>query len=379
MTTHEAISLRLAAHFLSATLATTPEEVVSWMGAMQAQDLSYFKWAIGMRTTLPGRSHLQRSLAQGHILRLHLLRCTVQAVTPQDLPWMRELCRERNLRTIQSWPSYNLCEQSAAFIQEGTEALREILSGGKSLHKKALCEAVASAGLPADTAHINQLILHGEIEGTLCSGEPYGNEHTWALASERTAPHSFHSTGSQSPQPPTQTAALARLATKYFRSHSPATFEDFCWWTGLTKTLCRKALEAIATEVDEVAVAGHPMYVHHDTQRLAARLADRADILTASAIRPQSPTLLLPPYDEYLVGYKSRWLAIGKPFEAMAYNKFGIFRPVILHHGRVVGYWRTSWAKDATTVQTELFTKHPTISTQTLARATLQLQQFCSQ
>lgn len=38
---------------------------------------------------------------------------------------MRELCRERNLRTIQSWPSYNLCEQSAAFIQEGTEALRE--------------------------------------------------------------------------------------------------------------------------------------------------------------------------------------------------------------------------------------------------------------
>ena len=63
----------------------------------------------------------------------------------------------------------------------------------------------------------------------------------------------------------------------------------------------------------------------------------------------------------------------------MAYNKFGIFRPIILHHGRVVGNWRTSWAKDATTVQTELFAKHPTISTQTLARATLQLQQFCSQ
>ena len=171
---------------------------------------------------------------------------------------------------------------------------------------------------------------------------------------------------------------MARLATKYFRSHSPATFEDFCWWTGLTKTLCRKALEAIATEVDEVAVAGHPMYVHHDTLRLAARLADRSDTQTANATRPQSPTLLLPPYDEYLVGYKSRWLAIDKPFETMAYNKFGIFRPVILHKGRVVGNWRTSWAKDAVTVQTELFTKHPAISTQTLTRATHQLQQFCN-
>lgn len=90
---------------------------------------------------------------------------------------------------------------------------------------------------------------------------------------------------------------------------------------------------AIAIEVDEVAVAGHPMYVHHDTLRLAARLADRSDTQTANAIRPQSPTLLLPLYDEYLVGYKSRWLAIDKPFETMAYNKFGIFRPVILHKG----------------------------------------------
>ena len=167
------------------------------------------------------------------------------------------------------------------------------------------------------------------------------------------------------------------MATKYFRSHSPATFEDFCWWSGLTKTLCRKALEAIATEVDEVAAAGQPMYVHHDTLRLAAQLADRSDTQATPAIRPQDTTLLLPPYDEYLVGYKSRWLAIDKPFEAMAYNAFGIFRPVILHKGRVVGNWKTSWAKDATTVQTELFAKIPAVSPRALARATRQLQQFC--
>lgn len=377
MTTREAINLRLAAHFLSATMASTPEEVVSWMGAIQAQDINHFQWAISMRTALPGRSLLQRSLAQGHILRLHLLRCTVQAVTPQDLPWMRELCRERNLRTIQSWPSYNMCEQSAAYIQEGTEALREILSGGKSLHKKALCEALASAGLPADTAHINQLVLHGEIEGTLCSGEPHNGEHTWALTSERTGTHGPCPADSQSPQTPTQTAALALLATKYFRSHSPATFEDFCWWSGLTKTLCRKALEAIATEVDEVAVAGHAMYVHHDTLQLASRLATLRKAPSTTTFSAQAPTLLLPPYDEYLVGYKSRWLAVDKPFEPMAYNAFGIFRPVILHRGRVVGNWKTSWAKDAATVQTHLFAQAPTVSPRAIARATRQLQQFC--
>ena len=30
--------------------------------------------------------------------------------------------------------------------------------------------------------------------------------------------------------------ALARLATLYFQSHSPATLSDFVWWSGLAAT-----------------------------------------------------------------------------------------------------------------------------------------------
>ena len=51
---------------------------------------------------------------------------------------------------------------------------------------------------------------------------------------------------------------------------------------------------------------------------------------------------MLPPYDEYLIGYKSRWVALDKKHEAKAHNKFGIFKPVILHEGRVVGNWKAS-------------------------------------
>lgn len=32
----------------------TPQEVVAWMGAMQAQDLASVKWAIGLRTKKNG-------------------------------------------------------------------------------------------------------------------------------------------------------------------------------------------------------------------------------------------------------------------------------------------------------------------------------------
>ena len=50
-------------------------------------------------------------------------------------------------------------------------------------------------------------------------------------------------------------------------------------------------------------------------------------------------TLLLPPYDEYLLGYKSRQHVLEEAFGHRAHNRYGVFYPVILHEGRVVGNW----------------------------------------
>ena len=44
--------IRLANQQVSASEFRTPGEIVSWMGAMQAQDYNMSKWAIGIR--LPG-------------------------------------------------------------------------------------------------------------------------------------------------------------------------------------------------------------------------------------------------------------------------------------------------------------------------------------
>ncbi|WP_252864807.1 DNA glycosylase AlkZ-like family protein [Capnocytophaga ochracea] len=86
--------------------------------------------------------------------------------------------------------------------------------------------------------------MRAEIEGLLCSGVMQGKEATWALLSERV---------------PATTVipldeALKRLAQKYFRSHSPASLEDFTWWSGLPKMQCKKAIEGIASELEEVSV-----------------------------------------------------------------------------------------------------------------------------
>ena len=364
MTREEAISMRLCNQQLLASQFEKPEDVVDWMGMMQAQDYMQFRWAIGMRTREPKMKAVKDSFSSGKLLRLHLLRCTVQTVTAEDYPWILDLCRERNLRTIQSWPSYTQTDYSEQYHQEATEALKEILSKGRcstdnqgitslsgatSLSKKEISEEMGKLGLPSDTAHLNQILLRGEIEGLLCSGEMKGKDATWTLVANHANVIST-------------TESLALLARKYFRSHSPASFEDFCWWTGLTITQTRQAIEQIAPELEEVQVGEQEMYIYK----------------TPSYCASQEKSLhLLPPYDEYLIGYKSRWVALDKKYESKAHNRFGIFKPVILQDGKVVGNWKASLLQGAKVIETDIFAKKREIGIRRLEKAKEKLIGFC--
>ena len=54
---------------------------------------------------------------------------------------------------------------------------------------------------------------------------------------------------------------------------------------------------------------------------------------------------LLPPYDEYLIGYKSRHVALHPDHSHRAHNNSGIFWPVVLKDGEVVGNWNAASGK----------------------------------
>jgi hypothetical protein len=51
--------------------------------------------------------------------------------------------------------------------------------------------------------------------------------------------------------------------------------------------------------------------------------------------------ILLPSYDEYLIGYKSRQVSVHPDHSHHAHNQRGIFWPVVLLDGVVVGNWST--------------------------------------
>lgn len=56
--------------------------------------------------------------------------------------------------------------------------------------------------------------------------------------------------------------ALAILARKYFRSHSPASLKDFVWWSGLSVTEARQGIAAIEQELLTDHFLAQKLYVH---------------------------------------------------------------------------------------------------------------------
>ena len=352
MNKQKAIQIRMLNQQLLFPLYQKPQNIVAWQGAMQAQDYNYLRWAIGIRQRIPQIAQLQAAFAKAELLRLHLLRCTVQVVSQKDIGWLLPLCKERNLRTLQSWHKSINISFSESHFEEITRAMQELLAGGKSLPKRAIAEELTSLGFLLDDRLLTSLLVRSEIEGLLCSGVMQGREATWALLSER-VPTICSLTPNE---------ALKQLAIKYFRSHSPASLDDFAWWSGLSKTQCKKALTLIANEVEEIKVEEETMYLYHNT-------LDCPDYARK--------VLLLPPYDEYLIGYKSRWVALEKKHTAKAHNNFGIFKPVILHEGRVVGNWKASIGKQASNLLTELFAEKSKVKQQSLQEAVNQFVEFC--
>src|SRR5687767_4940418 len=79
---------------------STPAQVVSWLGAVQAQDWAAVKWALGLR--LPAGSVTERTIEQavddGSIIRTHVMRWTWQLVAPADVRWMLALVGPRLLQ-----------------------------------------------------------------------------------------------------------------------------------------------------------------------------------------------------------------------------------------------------------------------------------------
>ena len=82
-------NIRLQNQQLLNPLFRKPKELVSWMGAMQAQNYPMVKWAVGMRLKSATIQTVEKALRDGEILRTHVMRPTWHLVASLDVETFR--------------------------------------------------------------------------------------------------------------------------------------------------------------------------------------------------------------------------------------------------------------------------------------------------
>jgi hypothetical protein len=301
--------IRIMSHQLANPEYNEPGRLVAWMGAVQAQNYGMSKWAVGVRLKSATVADIEAALNRGDILRTHVMRPTWHLVAAEDIRWMLQLSGER-IKSASASRDKDL-EITENLYSKVCNLISKILESNNHLTRQELAQELTKAGIAVDTSRMIHFMMRAEIEGIVCSGIDRGNKQTYALLDERVPPvGTLH-----------REEALATLATKYFRSHSPASLQDFVWWSGLYVREAKQAIQMIRAELE---IDRH-LFIH----RSCNRKFKSGDILR-----------FLPAFDEYLISYKDRTSVMELKRQPEAFSKNGIFNPVIMQNGKIVGVWQ---------------------------------------
>ena len=324
-----------------------PEEVVGWLGAVQAQDYYGATWAVAQRTKKPSAAAVERAFNEGKILRTHVLRPTWHFVLPSDIRFMLALSAPRIEALMR--PYDRKLDIDERVLELSRTVLTAALSGGRFATRTELATQLAAAGIEAKGQRLGHLVMHAELDALLCSGPRRGKQLTYALLDER-APATTPALA--------RTDALAALTQRFFTSHGPALPQDFAWWSGLTIGDAKAGLESVRDSLSQIEIEGRTYWYAGN----------------AEPPRPSAPLVhMLPNYDEHLIAYKERSAAFDRErVSTLGPNDTVIGNHLVTLDGQVIGGWR----REQTEIEINLLTRLKAPERQALNAAQARLAEF---
>ncbi|MHA6525906.1 winged helix DNA-binding domain-containing protein [Tessaracoccus sp. G1721] len=328
--------LRLVAQGLITRPFATPTAAVRALGAMQGQDLPGVLASAALRTPL-GADAVLADLDAGALVRGYPMRGTVFLLPADDAAWITELCARPSVRAA-SARSHQL-ELDVPQIERARALALDALDAGP-ISRAALFERWDAHGLAPRGGRGYHLLFHLIAGGTVCYGPWNGTEQDLVLTS-RWLPQGSTLEGRFNGD---RVAAAAEFLRRYLTSHGPATVRDFAWWTklGLGEIRAASGLVADALETDGAAEAS---YWRPGLLEEAADLGRRA-----------SAPLLLPGFDEFVLGYQDRLFALTEEdHHRLVPGNNGVFKKSIVAGGLVRGSWNRAGRPGRRTLETDEF------------------------
>jgi hypothetical protein len=230
------------------------------------------------------RAEVYAALDSGELVLSWLNRGTLHLVHRDDFAWLHALTAP----TIVVANNRRLAQEGVTNPASGVRAMVKALEDGPMLRKEIGERIGARAGA------LTHLLLAATLDGQIVRGPVRGKEQTFVLVPDHLG---------ELPDIDRE-EALDELGKRYAASHAPATDADLAYWSGLPLRDVRG--------------------------RLPRNKRGQSTFATAK---------LLPPFDPYIMGWKDRTFAIPPEMTKRVMPGGGMFRAVVLVHGRVAGTW----------------------------------------
>src|SRR5215471_4517627 len=175
---------RLHNQHLTHRTLETPQALVEWLGAVQAQDFAAAKWALGLRLRGVTDDSIEQAFTDGALLRTHVMRPTWHFVSPADIGWLLALTAPRVQQALAY--SNRKLELDEVVLRHTNAVLANALQGGKQLTRDELTTVLQQAGVAtAGELRVTHMLMRAELDGVICSGARRGKQFTYALLAER--------------------------------------------------------------------------------------------------------------------------------------------------------------------------------------------------
>ncbi|MFO0600750.1 MAG: winged helix DNA-binding domain-containing protein [Myxococcaceae bacterium] len=239
---------------------------------------------------------------RGEVVRSWPMRGTLHAFSARDAAWLVAFFGDRNRRRIAARQRFLGIDEREVTRARG---LAEKLLARGPATREVLLDALERGGVPTGNQRGVHLVWSLAQLGVLALGPVIDDEHAFVLLDAWV----------KKPRRLTGDEALGELAARYFAGHGPATVSDLAFWTGLNQGESKRAMEIASINTSDVEANAVPK--HH--------------------------ALLLPAFDEYFLGYRNRDAVLDpKWFDRVVPGGNGVFQPLLVVGGRVVGTWKRS-------------------------------------